>query len=187
MLTILADAEKKTTVASFRLPDAILEKLRNEASSQRISLNVLVNQVLNRHTEWDVYAQKMGMLSMGKGIYRALLASADERLLMEKGKLAGLKLRDFLMFKYRRADLESFLDLISNMKHEFGIGEIEISRQGPSVMLMLHHDFGRSHSIFFASIADTAIQSLTGMKPRLQLTDDSVVAEFALRPNSLSS
>lgn len=180
-------AEKKTTVASFRLPDLLLEKLRNEAASERISLNVLVNQVLDRHTEWDVYAQKMGMLSMGKGTYKALLESANEHLLMEKGKLAGLKMRDFLMFKYKRADLESFLDLISNMKREFGIGEIEMSRNGRSVMLVLQHDFGRSHSIFFASIADTAIQSLMGLKPKLQITDNSVVAEFEVRPTPLSS
>ncbi len=172
----MAVAEKKTTVASFRLPDALIEKLRNEATSERISLNVLVNQVLDRHTEWDVYAQKMGMLSMGKGVYKALLESADEHLLMEKGKLAGLKMRDFLMFKYKRADLESFLDLISTMKREFGIGEIEISRNG-----------GRSHSVFFASIADTAIQSLIGLKPKLQLTDDSVVAEFVVSPTPLNS
>jgi hypothetical protein len=183
----LDGTEKKTTVASFRLPDALLEKLRNEAASERISLNVLVNQVLDRHTEWDIYAQKLGMLSMGKGIYKALLESTDEHLLMEKGKLAGLKMRDFLLFKYKRADLESFLDLINNMKREFGIGEIEVSRNGRGVMLVLHHDFGRSHSIFFASIADTAIQSLTGLKPKLQLTDDSIVAEFAVSPSPLSS
>ncbi len=187
MLAILEAAEKKTTVASFRLPDVLLEKLRNEATGERISLNVLVNQVLDRHIEWDVYAQKMGMLSMGKGVYKALLESADERLLMEKGKLAGLKMRDFLMFKYKRADLESFLDLISKRKREFGIGEIEVSRNGRSVMLVLHHDFGRSHSVFFASIADTAIQSLIGLKPRLQLTDDSIVAEFVVSPTPLSS
>ncbi len=180
-------AEKKSTVATFRIPDALMEKLRSEAASERISLNVLVNQVLDRHTEWDVYAEKLGMISMGKSIYKALLESADEHLLMEKGKLAGLKLRDFLIFKYKRADVESFLNLIYNMKRQFGIGEIEISRQASSVMLVLHHDFGRSHSIFFASIADTAIQSLTGTKPRLQLTDDSVVAEFATSPAPLNS
>ena len=186
MPTIVDVVEKKSTVASFRVPDALLEKLRNEAASERISLNVLVNQVLDRHTEWDVYAQKLGMLSIGKGTYKALLESADEHRLMEKGKLAGLKMRDFLMFKYKRADLESFLDLITNMKREFGIGEIEISRNGRSVMLLLHHDFGRSHSVFFASIADTAIQSLTGLKPRIQLTDDSIVAEFVVSPTPLS-
>lgn len=180
-------AEKKSTVATFRIPDTLIEKLRREAASERISLNVLVNQVLDRHTEWDIYAEKLGMLSMGKSIYKALLESADEQLLVEKGKMAGLKLKDFLIFKYKRADLESFMDLISNMKREFGIGEIEISRQGPSIMLVLNHDFGRAHSIFFASIADTAIQSLLGMKPKLQLTDDSIVAEFVMSPTPMNS
>ncbi len=80
MLTVLDPVEKKTSVATFRLPDPLLEQLRSEAQVERISLNKLVNHVLHRHTEWDVYAEKMGMLNLGRGTYKALLESTDERL-----------------------------------------------------------------------------------------------------------
>ncbi len=105
---------------------------------------------------------------------------------MEKGKLVGLKLRDFLMFKYKRADFESFLDLVSNMKREFGMGEIEVGCRGPSMLIMLHHDYGRSHSVFFGAIADTGIQSVMGLKPKLQITDNSIVVEFTMNPAPLA-
>ncbi len=59
--------EKKTSVATFRLPDPLLEQLRSEAIAERISLNTLVNQVLHRHAEWDVYVEKMGMINLGEG------------------------------------------------------------------------------------------------------------------------
>lgn len=179
-------SQKKTSVVTFRLPDNLLEQLRREAVGERIPLNTLVNHVLERHVEWDAYAERIGMLSFGPGTYRALLESADERLLMEKGKLAGLRVRDFLMFKYKRANIETLVDLISSSKRELGLGEIEVSRQGSSVHLMLHHEFGRMHSVFFGSIADTAIQSVTGSKPKLQINDNSIIVEFTASPTPFS-
>ncbi len=172
-------------MVSFRIPSQTLIRLREEAAEEKISLNTLVNQVLEHHTEWGVYTGKLGMLSLGRGTYKALLESSDERLLQEKGRLVGPKLRDTLLFMYKRADLDVLIELIMKRKRDFGIGEIEVSREGSHVLMLLNHDFGRKHSIFIASLAEAAIHSLIGSKPKLQITDNSVVVEFTASPASL--
>jgi hypothetical protein len=40
----------------------VIDEMQREADQKETSLNVLVNQVLKRYTEWDRYETKIGMM-----------------------------------------------------------------------------------------------------------------------------
>ena len=58
----------KTRSITFRLESTIIEELQAEAEYRETSLNVLINQVLRRYSNWERYENKMGMLPIPKVI-----------------------------------------------------------------------------------------------------------------------
>ena len=57
---------EKTRSITFRLNSSILEGLQREADQKEISLNVLINQILKRYSDWDRYENKIGMMPCTK-------------------------------------------------------------------------------------------------------------------------
>ena len=53
------NAVKKTVTMTFRLDENSVQKLREESEYRQISLNTLVNQILRRFVEWDMYESKL--------------------------------------------------------------------------------------------------------------------------------
>jgi hypothetical protein len=64
---------QKTRSITFRLDCAVIDELQREADQKETSLNVLVNQVLKRYTEWDRYESKIGMMPVPKVMLSSLI------------------------------------------------------------------------------------------------------------------
>ncbi|MFL6325700.1 MAG: hypothetical protein ACJ72C_13220 [Nitrososphaeraceae archaeon] len=51
----------------------MVDEMQREADQKETSLNVLVNQVLKRYTEWDRYESKIGMMPVPKVMLSSLI------------------------------------------------------------------------------------------------------------------
>src|SRR5215213_7554363 len=71
-----SDYPKKTRSISFRLDSSIIDELQQEADQKEISLNVLVNQVLRRYSDWDRYENRIGMMPVPKIMLSSLIDKA---------------------------------------------------------------------------------------------------------------
>ena len=56
----------QTRSITFRLDSSVVDEMQREADQKETSLNVLINQVLKRYTEWDRYESKIGMMPVPK-------------------------------------------------------------------------------------------------------------------------
>ena len=61
-----SDKPKKSQSISFRLDSNTLDELQREADLNQISLNVLVNRVLKRYTDWGTFENRIGMILVPK-------------------------------------------------------------------------------------------------------------------------
>ena len=61
---------EKTRSITYRLPAKLVEELETEANQKEISQNVLVKQILEKYTQWDKFADVMGMIPIPKDIDR---------------------------------------------------------------------------------------------------------------------
>lgn len=59
--------------ATFRLGNGVLNELHQEAEQKRTSLNTLVSQVLQSHTEYHTFAARAGMVSLPKSLLISLI------------------------------------------------------------------------------------------------------------------
>lgn len=74
------DAARHATVTvTFRIDENVMDVLRSESEKREVSLNTMVNQVLRRFTEWDMYEPKVGMIPIARPLVSALFESVDEK------------------------------------------------------------------------------------------------------------
>lgn len=71
-----SDYHKKTRSITFRLDSFTIDELQREADQKEISLNVLVNQVLKRYSDWDRYENRIGMMPVPKVMLSSLIDKA---------------------------------------------------------------------------------------------------------------
>ena len=64
---------------TFRLDENLITTLRWESERQHISLNSMVNQIIQRFVEWDMYESKLGMVSFLKSVAIELLKKEHAR------------------------------------------------------------------------------------------------------------
>lgn len=143
-----------------------------------ISLSALANQIFERYVDWDAFADRYGYVNMRKETFRALVDSTDEKLLVKNAQLAGRQVRDFLLFKYKRIGLRELLDFLDLQGRYGGIGRLARTQSGSQYTLVYHHDMGRRVSLLIEALTKSAIASVNNLRPKSEISDNSVVMEF---------
>jgi regulator of PEP synthase PpsR (kinase-PPPase family) len=63
---------------TFRLDENVITTLRAESERHHVSLNTMVNQILQRYVEWDMYESKVGLISMLKPVVAELFKKNEQ-------------------------------------------------------------------------------------------------------------
>src|SRR5690349_8082529 len=126
----MTDDSKKTVTMTFRIEEGIMVKLRSESEKREVSLNTLVNQILKRFVEWDVYEPKVGMIPIARPIVHTLFENMEREEILEMAQKVGKGVvHDIALFMKAKMDLSSFLSwLETRMKSssiEFSHSESE--------------------------------------------------------------
>ena len=78
-----ADRVKRNITMIFRLDENVITTLRAESERRHISLNTMVNQILQRYIEWDMYESKVGLISMPKPVMAELFKKTNKQEIIE--------------------------------------------------------------------------------------------------------
>jgi len=73
------DRAKRNITMTFRLDENVIATLRAESERRHISLNTIVNQILRRYVEWDMYESKVGLISMLKPVVAELFKKTNKQ------------------------------------------------------------------------------------------------------------
>jgi hypothetical protein len=68
-------AVKKAKPITFRIENKILETIRKEGEREQLTTSNLINKILKRYVEWDVYELKVGMMPVPKVLLEKLLTN----------------------------------------------------------------------------------------------------------------
>ena len=107
--------------ATFRLGQGILADLREEAQQKRTSLNTLVSQVLQSHTEYHTLAARAGMISVSKSLLITIIESMDPQEVTALSQyIAKNELKDTILLMKRSYNKESIVDFIESWARASG-------------------------------------------------------------------
>jgi hypothetical protein len=118
-LTIKSNLTSGT--ATFRLGQDTLGNLREEAEQKRTSLNTLVSQVLQSHTEYHTLAARAGLISVSKSLLITIMESMDPQEVTRLSQyIAKNELKDTILLMKRSYNKESIVDFIESWARASG-------------------------------------------------------------------
>lgn len=187
---------KKTRSVTFRLDSAVIDELQTEADNKEISLNVLVNQVMKRYSEWDRFENKIGMMPVPKVILSSLIDKAisvakssgikdidryRDEIIKQAALLAFGLMKDSVLFMKRQYNLWVVLAVLEEYMKVSGIKadhKIEGSRKH---VFIIQHELGENWSLFTKELLGLIFQNLANVKAEINTTPNTTVATVVLK------
>lgn len=165
---------RKTETASFRLDKDNLEKLRKEAETKKISLNVLLNQVIDNHVNFRSVAVPAGFLSFPKPVLVRIMEKLSEKEAKEIGREHFEKdVESICMMLRNRFDADTFMETV-----EYWLKDCNITYRhdvvGQIHKYLIFHELGKNWSLYISEFIGKTIESLTGRKVISKLTNEIV-------------
>jgi hypothetical protein len=79
----------KTTIASFRISESVLDPLREDAKRQNVSVNGSLNQILLTCTGYDRPMKRFDMMKLPRSAFKRLLEAGTDEAKIEAGRVTG--------------------------------------------------------------------------------------------------
>jgi short-subunit dehydrogenase len=139
---------------TFRLDENVITTLRAESQRRHISLNTMVNQILQRYVEWDMYESKVGMMSFLRPVAAELFKKKSKQEIIELATSTGKSAtNDAALFMKGKIDLDSFLSWLDVRMRNSAV-EISHSIEGSTHTYILKHDLGENYSLFQKTVLE---------------------------------
>jgi hypothetical protein len=156
--------KQKTVVRTFRIKAEWDDILKKEAERQGISVNHLVNSILQKYSSFDRLARSSNFISLTKHVFMEILKGISLESLAQAGENTGQKdIQDILDMLGLPSDNESFTHITSKL---FGASDYAAwfncyrSVQENRTFLHLQHDLGRGWSVFLQHYFLSYLKSL---------------------------
>lgn len=187
---------KKTRSVTFRLDSKVIDEIQAEADNREISLNVLVNQILKRYTEWDRYENKIGMMPVPRVILSNLIDKAvsiakssgikdvdryRDEIIRQAAEIAFSLMKDSVLFMKKQYNLWVVLSVLEEYMKVSGIKadhKLEGSRKH---VFIIQHELGENWSLFTKELLALIFEKLANVKAEFNVTSNTTVAEVVLR------
>ncbi|HVX01638.1 MAG TPA: hypothetical protein VHA09_00635 [Nitrososphaera sp.] len=164
---------------TFRISNKKIEALKSVAEEKRISLNVLVNNILDSYLEWEYHAPKVGFVPMQKSVLKDLFDAIPDETIMQIATKAADKFRDELMMIYGKVDLESMISFTKNRitRSGFVLREFEGSGEEGERRMVIKHDVGPKWALFSKIYIERLINNV-GQAAKVETVDNTLVVEI---------
>jgi hypothetical protein len=184
---------QKTRSITFRLDSSVIDEMQREADQKETSLNVLVNQVLKRYTEWDRYESKIGMMPVPKVMLSSLIdksiAIAKDNIgvkdiepyraeiLKSAAQIAFSIMKDSVLFMKKQYNLWVVLSVLQEYMKVSGINSDHRIEGGRKHVFVIQHELGENWSLFTKELLKIIFESLANVKVEVSVTSNTTVAE----------
>jgi hypothetical protein len=142
----------KTVTRSFRIRQDWIDILTEDAESQGISVNVLMNLIIRKYANFDKLCQDRNVICMSKKTFRELITGISLEHMMRAGEKTGLEDMQKMLDKLGLpSNFDSFTYLVKRYFGSPGCADwfryFGNSREN-QIHLNLQHNLGREWSVF---------------------------------------
>jgi len=170
---------KRTITMTFRLDEGVLTTLREESERRHVSLNTMVNQILQRFIEWDMYESKVGMISLFRPVAAQLFKKMNKQEIIELASSIGRDAtNDAALFMKSTVDLESFLSWLDIRLRSSSV-EISHNIKNGSHTYILKHDLGENYSLYQKTILELIFNNVLGKPIDCSFSDTILSLRFS--------
>jgi DNA-directed RNA polymerase subunit L len=148
--------KKTTTTITFRIDSNIMNKIYSKAEQEDITLNTLINHILKRYVEWDMYEGKAGMVPINKLVLKKLFQGlSEEEVINISRDIAKSAVYNIALFMKGKGklDVDSFVSwFLSRMKN---CSEIMENKENGTSTYIIKHDIGMNWSLYHKTVLES--------------------------------
>lgn len=166
---------------TFRLNESVMNGIRTEADSRMISMNNLVNHILERFVKWDKLEAMSGMIHINKPVVIEIFNKKNTEEIVDLAKSTGKKaIYNTVLFMKGKKDLDTFLLWLENEmnKHSFNVRHLI---EGNMHSYVIKHDMGYNFSLYYKTIIEEIFSDYLEKKVDFTLSDELVLFKFESR------
>jgi hypothetical protein len=192
-----SDKPKKSQSITFRLDSHTIDELQREADQNQISLNVLVNQVLKRYSDWDRYENRIGMMPVPKAMLTSLIDKAvdmakknglkeediervRDQIVKQAAEIAFNIIKDAVLFMKKQYNLWVVLAVLQEYMKVSGINSDHRIEGGRKHVFVIQHELGENWSLFTKELLKLIFENLAKVRAQVNITANMTVAEVIL-------
>ncbi len=160
---------------TFRVDADVFEAVSSLAEKEKTSVNAVANRALRRYIEWEVFAEKFGLLSITSGTITKLFDTLTDKEAREMGENYGNSLApELITFWFKKFDFPTVLKALDLLGSKYGrLFQFDYVSDGDVYTLFIRHEKGRKHSLYYEEAAKALFGRL-GIKPEISLTESQV-------------
>ena len=167
------------------MPRDVEKELQQIASTEKVSINSLINQALRKLVDWDYYADKFGFAVLPTPrwmVLARLLSFTSAKEAAQMGRWAARNLaREFSVFWFKEFTVQTALKSLELLgsryarQYEYSLHDNATGREH---VVILNHGMGRKWSIYWANLVKTGFEELLGKKVKITQMRNQVVARI---------
>ena len=139
---------KKTDNVSIRIDSDLSSKLHEKCLEQKISLNTLINHLLDKQVNWHELTTEMGWIPMFRSTFREISDSIPRDKIEKIAVTTGTSdLKNSLNYVYGYVELDSILDLFKKRCDSMNVQYREMTVNGKN-KIIIQHDLGKNWPYF---------------------------------------
>jgi len=151
---------KKTDNVSIRIDSKLSSKLHEKCEEQKISLNTLINHILEKQVNWNDLTSEMGWITIFRSTFCELLDSASKDTIQKIATSTGnTDLKNSLNYFYGHVSLDSILDLFKKRFQSMNVKFRILSTEGKS-KIIIQHDLGKNWPYLIVTQMNTILNNV---------------------------
>jgi len=183
----LPNKKRKTVGRSFRIDEEWLNVLKEESEKQGVSVNSLLNRLLQQYA-YLRYMLRYGAITLTRKGFSGILECCPEESIRENARNAGSTIaRDLLLTMGAQSNYRFLVSLYKQLLSEFaGWFECDHHIRRDKEFFHLRHDLGIKWSIYLAEAASEMFKSILNKEVTTEMSNSSVTITISRQNKSLT-
>jgi len=151
---------RKTDNVSIRIDSDLSSKLHEKCVEQKISLNTLINHLLEKQVNWNELTSEMGWVSMFRSTFRELMDSNSKEKIQKIAETTSTTdLKNSLNYFYGYVNLETILDLFKKRCQNMNV-QFRLITINNTIKIIIQHDLGKNWPFFIISQMNSILNEI---------------------------
>ena len=168
----------RTETITFRLPSNIINGLRKEAESEKISLNSFVTKIFANHIQWEKYERKVGLLPMTRTFLEEVINQlSEEQIVNLAQRIEKETFKNILTFIKESHSIEDFIDILRTWLTVSWM-QLNIEKRNGSYRFHIQHDLGIKWSLYVKILVSELSEDILKKKVQVKITEATISLVF---------
>lgn len=164
----------KSNVISLRIDHDVVEALKEQAKIDRVSLNVLANNVLQNYVEWERDAKRAGFIPVTKDLLSSILPKISDQDIQDIVESTKDIIKAQIIYMEKRYEVRSFMHWLRNRCRASGFSAKEFY-QNDVLIFIIQHELGWKWSVYLKSLIRTVLEDLVKGKTDFDISSSMLI------------